>query len=191
MILTDIAGIPLDDARFEAFWARANEIGLLVHIHPTVPAVPGHASAFALTLAVAFMGETALAIARLTFAGIFERYPRIRWVFSHLGGTIPFIFHRLDTYYQQFPECREHITQPPSWYVRRVFYDTVSTHRPALRCTQETVGIGQMVFGSDYPHVPGGPRPFLAALDALDMSESQRADLLGGRALRLLNGQEG
>ncbi|MDQ2744882.1 MAG: amidohydrolase [Chloroflexota bacterium] len=191
MILTTVAGVTLDDPRFETFWAHANEVGLLVYVHPTVPASPGPASDYALSLGVAYLNETAMAIARLAFSGVFERYPRIRWIFSHLGGTIPLVLDRLDSYYRQFPECREHINRPPSEYLKRIFYDTVSTHRPALRCCQETVGINQMVFGSDYPHIPAGSRPFLEALDVLVASESERADLLGDRARRLLDGQAG
>lgn len=188
MLLTNIAGAALDDERFEPFWARADEISLLVYVHPTVPAAAGLASDYALTLAVAFMGDTTLAVSRLTFAGVFQRHPRIRWIFSHLGGSLPFVIHRLDSYYKQFPECSENISQPPSAYLKHLYYDTVSTHRPALRCAQETFGIGQLVFGSDYPHIPSGPQPFLDALNALDASKEERAELLGGRARRLLDG---
>lgn len=189
MLLTSVVGTPLDDARFESFWARANELDLLVHIHPTVPEVPGAASDFALTLGVGYMGETSLAMARLAFAGVFERYPRIRWVFSHLGGTLPFIFHRLDSYYRQFPECSEHISQPPTEYLKRVYYDTVSTHQPALRCSAETVGVDRLIFGSDYPHIPGGPCPFLEALDGIVMSKEEREAVVSGHAHSLLSGK--
>lgn len=188
MVLTNIAGEALDDPRFEGFWQQADELGLLVYVHSGPPAAVGLDADYALTLAVSFMGDTTLAVSRLIYSGVLQRYPRIRWVFSHLGGTLPLVIHRLDSYYRQFPECSENISQPPSAYLKRLYYDTVSTHRPALRCAQESFGISRLVFGSDYPHIPSGPRPFLDALDALDASEAERAEILGGRARRLLDG---
>ncbi len=188
MVLTNIAGEALDDPRFEGFWQRADELGLLVYVHPGPPAAVGLDADYALTLAVSFMGDTTLAVSRLVYSGVLQRYPRIRWVFSHLGGTLPFVIHRLDSYYRQFPENREKISEPPSEFLGRLYYDTVSTHGPALRCAQESFGISRLVFGSDYPHIPSGPRPFLDALDALDASEAERAEILGGRARRLLDG---
>ncbi len=189
MILTHVAGTPLDDPRFDMFWSVANDLRLLVHVHPTGPAAVGLMADFALTIAVGFQADTTLAAARLAFAGVFERYPDIRWVFSHLGGTLPFILPRLDSYYQQFPECRERAPKPPSVYLRKALYDTVSTHVPALRCACDTFGADRLVFGSDYPHVPGGPEPFLRAFEALELPEPERDQVLGSRAERLLDGK--
>jgi predicted TIM-barrel fold metal-dependent hydrolase len=95
---------------------------------------------------------------------------------------------RLDSYYRQFPECRERSPMPPSEYIKRLVFDTASTHRPALRCAADTFGLGRLVFGTDYPHVPGGAGPYLDALEATGAVGGERALLLGGRAARLLGG---
>lgn len=188
MLLTNIAGVALDDPKFEPFWQRANERNLLVYIHPGVPGEVGLASDYALALGIMFLADTMLALARLIYSGLLERYPNVRWVFSHLGGTTPMVVDRIEGYYKLFPECNENISQPPSEFLKRLYFDTVSRHRPAIRCAQETFGIDRLVFGSDYPHIPAGPRPFLEALDALEATEEEMAQVLGLRARRLLDG---
>jgi aminocarboxymuconate-semialdehyde decarboxylase len=120
---------------------------------------------------------------------VFERHRGIRWVFCHAGGTIPFMLPRLDNYYAQFPQCREHIDRPPSAILSEVVYDTATTHVPALRCTCDTFGADRLVFGSDYPHIPGGAGPYLDAVRALDLPAEEAAEVLGGRAVRLLRGE--
>lgn len=188
MILSNIDGEPLDSDRLEPFWEKANEDSLLVYVHPTVPDAPHH-DLNALSIAVGFFAETTLAIGRLAYSGIFARYPHIRWVFSHLGGTLPFLLPRLDSYWRQFEDCRQRCPQPPSEYVKGLLFDTASTHRPAIVCAADTLGLDRLVFGSDYPHVPGGSGPYLEALSVLGMDPKAYAELVGGRAQTLLRGE--
>jgi predicted TIM-barrel fold metal-dependent hydrolase len=145
---------------------------------------------YAMALGLDFLAETTNAIGRMVYSGLLLQYPGIKWIFSHLGGTAPFLIHRFDNYYRQFPECREHISQPPSQILRSVFFDTVSTHVPAMCCAFETFEAGQFLFGTDYPHVPGGldvfVQTFTAAADAVKMSESDRLGIQGANAARLL-----
>jgi aminocarboxymuconate-semialdehyde decarboxylase len=187
MILTNIDGVPLDDPKFEPFWEAADERRLLTYVHPTVPDAE-HLDDFALAIGVGFLGDTNLALARLSYSGVFERYPRIRWVFSHLGGTLPFMLPRLDNYYRQFPECRERAPKPPTEYIGNLTFDTASSHRPAIRCAVDTLGLDRLVFGSDYPHVPGGVAPYLDALGGFAATDAEEEELLSGRARRLLAG---
>lgn len=189
MLLTNVNGVPLDDERFEPFWQAANDRHLLVYVHPTVPEVGDTMQDHALAISVGFFQDTNLAISRLAYSGVFERYPDIRWVFSHLGGTLPFMLPRLDSYWRQFPDARAKSPRPPSEYIRELVFDTATTHKPALTCACDTFGFDRLVFGSDYPHVPGGPGPFLDVLDVLGASGEDRAALLGGRARRLLDGE--
>lgn len=188
MLLTNVDGIPLDDQRFEPFWQEANRRRLLTYVHPTVPSAE-HLDDFALAIGVGFFGDTTLALARLAYSGVFERYPDIRWVFSHLGGTMPFMLPRLDNYHRQFPDCQEHCPHRPSEYIKRLVFDTATTHRPAIRCAVDTLGADRLVFGSDYPHVPGGIAPFLDALAEVGAEGADYEQLTRGRAETLLSGQ--
>lgn len=190
MILSNVNGVPLDDARYEPFWEAANDLDLLLYVHPTVPDAPHH-DTYALAIAVGFFSETTLTIARLAYGGVFARYPRIRWVFSHLGGTLPFMLPRLDSYWRQFEDAREQCPRPPTEYAAGLMFDTASKHVPAIQCTVDTLGWDRLVFGSDYPHVPGGTKPYLDALEPFDLTSGQRAGLLETRARSLLDGPAG
>jgi aminocarboxymuconate-semialdehyde decarboxylase len=166
-LCTTIDRKTLDDPVFEPLLAELSRREVPVHVHPTTPCCTDGVREYALALALDFLAETTNAIARLTYSGTFDKYPGIRWVFSHLGGTTPFLIHRFDNYFRQFPECREHIDRPPSEILRNVWFDTVTTHAPALRCALETFDVSQFVFGTDYPHVPGGLGPFTSLVEEL------------------------
>jgi predicted TIM-barrel fold metal-dependent hydrolase len=187
-ILSNIDGMPLDDPALDPFWEAANDMELLVYVHPTVPDAPHH-DTFALSIAVGFFNESPLTVARLSYAGHFERWPKIRWVFSHLGGTLPMLLGRLDSYWRQFEECRERAPRPPSEYARQLVFDTASKSEPSLCCAADVLGADRLVFGTDFPHVPGGPGPYLEALSCLGLSSADLAELLGGRARRLIAGE--
>ena len=188
MILTNTDGELLDSPRLEPFWERAAELGALVYVHPSLPADISGLQDYSLAIALGFFHDTNLALARLTFGGVFERHKGIRWVFSHLGGTMPFLAPRLDIFARQFSQCREHIDKPPTEYLAGLVYDTAVTHAPAMRCAVETVGADRLVYGSDYPHTPGGSGPYIQAVEELGLPEAEQAEVLGGRARRLLAG---
>ena len=155
--------------------------------HPTVACCTDGLREYAMSLAMGFMADTMYAVGRLAYAGTIDRFPGIRWIFTHLGGTIPFVLPRYDNYYTQFPECSEKIDRPPSEIMRDVYYDTVTMHAPALRCAIDTVGVDQLVFGSDYPHVPGGIDRFVTVLNSVGLSEHE-LDRIGRRTAAGLMG---
>jgi predicted TIM-barrel fold metal-dependent hydrolase len=185
-LCTTIDGLPLDSPTLVPLWQALHELEVAVLIHPTVGCSTQGLEDFALSLVVGFVAETTTAIARLLFSGVLERYPAIRWIFTHAGGSVPFIVNRFDTYAMQFPDCRDAVSRKPSEILSRLHFDTVTTHGPALRCAVETFGPGQFLFGSDYPHVPDGLVPFVDVLDELELGHSGRLSIERGNASRLL-----
>src|SRR3989304_7466639 len=100
-----------------------------------------------------FLMDTPLAAAHLVYAGVPERFPRIKWVLGHLGGAIPYLAERLDRGYHAFSECRAHIPRPPSTYLQQNFYyDTVNFDPRAIRLAVGFAGYDHILAGSDYPH---------------------------------------
>ena len=166
MVTTTIDRRDLDSPQFAPLWAELSARKTVILVHPTTGRSTLGVRDYALALGLDFLAETTRCIARLVYSGTLEAYPGIRWIFSHLGGTTPFLIDRFDNYFQQFPECREKISRRPSEILRAVYFDTVTTHEPALRCALDTFDAGQFVFGTDYPHVPGGLDRFTATLDA-------------------------
>ncbi|HEX9730539.1 MAG TPA: amidohydrolase family protein [Thermoanaerobaculia bacterium] len=186
MLYGNAGGVPLADPRFWPIYERANRHGLVLYIHPTYPVGVEAMQEYMLMPLVGFMFDTTLAAAHLVYAGIPERYPRIRWVLGHLGGAIPYLAERLDRGYHAFAACRRHISEPPSFYLRRFYYDTVNFDPASLRLAIEFAGADQLVAGSDYPHMIGSLGRMLESLRALGLGAEDEAKVLGGNALRLL-----
>jgi aminocarboxymuconate-semialdehyde decarboxylase len=134
---------------------------------------------------VGFLFDTTLAAAKLVFAGVPERYPRIKWVLGHLGGAIPYIAERLDRGWRAFGECRTQIDRPPSEYLRRFHFDTVNFDPRALRFAADFGGVGQLLGGSDYPHAIGSIPLMKESIAAASFTATERAQILGGNTGRV------
>jgi aminocarboxymuconate-semialdehyde decarboxylase len=134
---------------------------------------------------VGFLFDTTIAASHLVFSGVAERYPNIKWVLSHLGGAIPYLAERLDRGFHAFKECRAHISQPPSEYLKRWYYDTVNFDKNALELAIKFAGADHILAGSDYPHAIGSIPGMKQALSSLDVSESDKAAIFGGNAAKL------
>jgi len=116
-----------------------------------------------------------------------EKFPRIRWVLSHLGGAIPYLAERLDRGFHAFRECRAHIGRPPSEYLKQFYYDTVNFDGHALQLAVSFAGADHILAGSDYPHQIGSIPAMLGSIRGLPISEEDRAKILGGNAARLFH----
>ena len=127
MLFSNVNGIGLDDERFWPIYEVANDRGAVLMIHPTYPVGVEAMREYWLMPLNGFLFDTTLAASKLVFSGVVKRYPRIRWVLGHLGGTIPYLAERLDRGFRAFKECRAHIDEPPTSYLKRHFwYDTVN-----------------------------------------------------------------
>ena len=186
MLFSNVNGVPLADPRFEPLYAEADRLGAVLHIHPTNPASVTGMTEYWLTALVGFLFDTSLAAAHLVFAGIPERYPRVRWVLAHLGGAIPYLAERLDRGWRAFPECREHVKRAPSEYLREFYFDTVNFDPAALRLAVDFAGADHVLAGSDYPHMIGSIALMKESLTALRVSPEERAKILGGNTAALL-----
>jgi len=186
MVFSNVNGVALSDPRFWPLYELADGLGAVLYIHPTNPVGVEAMMDYWLMPLVGFLFDTTLAAASLVFSGVAERFPRIQWVLGHLGGAIPYLAERLDRGFHAFPECRLHITRPPSEYLKNFYYDTVNFDPHALRLAVEFAGAGHILAGSDYPHQIGSIPKMLESIRALDIPEAQKAEILGPNAARLL-----
>jgi len=185
MLFSNINGVALADERFEALYAEADRLCAVLHIHPTSPVGVEAMTDYWLMPLVGFLWDTTLAAAKLVFAGVPERYPRIKWVLGHLGGAIPYIAERLDRGWRAFGECRAQIERPPSEYLRRFYFDTVNFDARALRFAADFGGVSQLLGGSDYPHAIGSIELMKQSIASAAFSGAERAEILGGNANRI------
>lgn len=181
LIGSNIQGTPLNDEDFEQFYETIDSLDVPLFIHPMTPAGVEAMGEYRLAPLVGFENEITMAIARLIFDGVLERHD-IDIHLSHLGGTAPYLIERLNNGYRAYPECRQFIDRLPGEYFAEVYYDMVSFHPPALRCALESVGAGQLMVGSDYPHVIGNLERAVADVDELRLTASERQAMKGDNA---------
>jgi aminocarboxymuconate-semialdehyde decarboxylase len=186
MVFSNVNGTPLADAAYEPLWKKANALNALVYIHPAHPASVQGMEEYWLTALVGFLFDTTLAAAHLVFAGVQERYPRIRWMLTHMGGALPYLAERCDRGYEAFADCRRNISKPPTEYFKQFYYDTVNFNPDAIDFAIAFAGADHIVAGSDYPHQIGSIPKMLDAIGKIDVSAEEKEMILGGNAARLL-----
>jgi aminocarboxymuconate-semialdehyde decarboxylase len=187
MLFSNVNGVGLDDRRFWDLYGEANDRDAILMIHPTFPVGVEAMRDYWLMPLNGFLFDTTLAASKLVFSGVVRRFPRIRWVLGHLGGTIPYLAERLDRGWRAFRECRQHIDEPPTHYLKRHFYyDTVNFAQGPLKLAIEFAGAGRILAGSDYPHKIGSISLMLDALRSLPIPDADKAGILGENARQLL-----
>jgi aminocarboxymuconate-semialdehyde decarboxylase len=185
MLFSNVNGVALADSRYWPLYETANSLDAILHIHPTAPVGVEAMTEFWLMPLVGFLMDTTLAAARLVFAGLPEKFPRIRWVLSHLGGAIPYLAERLDRGFYAFRECRANIGHPPSDYLKQFYYDTVNFDANALQLAISFAGVDHILAGSDYPHQIGSIPSMIESIHTLSISDVDRAKILHANATRL------
>src|SRR5438477_644864 len=137
--------------------------------------------------------DSCLALSRLIVKGIFEQFPKLKLVASHLGGGICEIIGRMDYAYELRddplilgPYEPLRITRKPSDYLRMMYFDTVSYHGPAVECAIKTVGADRLIFGTDAPMLIALKRRGLDLIGQLGLDAAAKDKILGGTAKALL-----
>lgn len=185
MQLANVDGASLTEARFASVWKEIDRRGLPVLIHPSAPPGTKHLDVFRYNLiaSVGFMFDTSLAVSRMIFDGFFDRYPDVKIIAAHGGGTLPYIAGRLDICHANMPAARQKISQRPSKYLKRIYYDSVVFQQESLELAIKVGGADKVLYGSDYPHNIGDMKGCLARVDALP--PKQRDAVRGGNAMRI------
>lgn len=186
MLYSNANGVALSDEMFWPLYEKANELKAVFYIHPTYPVGVEAMTEFMLMPLLGFTFDTTLAAAKLVFTGIPERYPHIKWVLGHLGGTIPYLAERLDRGYEAFKECRVHIDRPPSYYLRQFYYDTVNFDINALEFAVDFAGADHVIAGSDYPHQIGSISKMIESISKMNLTASDKAKIYCENSMKLL-----
>lgn len=163
---TSVAGQPLDEPRFDVFWAAANELRSPVFIHPAYNAAHPRLDQFYLDNVIGNMLETTIAAERLICAGILDRHPELRILLAHSGGYFPYQAGRLRHARGVRPELSVAPADP--WaYLDRLWFDTITHDAIALQFLVDRVGADRVVFGTDLPFDMAPPTPVDEVRDAL------------------------
>lgn len=186
LLFSHVNGASLDEEPFLPLWERLDDLGAPVFIHPTSPHALARIEEYRLAAVVGFLFDTTVAVARLIYSGVLERFPNVRLVIGHLGGTLPYLVERMDRGFEAYEECRKHISRPPSSYLKEHWIDTVNFNPSALQAALGVMGAGHLVFGSDFPHEVGDVAKALGSVRGMGLSDEEESAVLGGNAARLL-----
>jgi len=148
---TTMETVPLDDRRFDPFFATAAELAVPVVLHPYYVGTRPHLADFYMTNLTGNPMETCIAASRLMLSGFLDRHPRLKVVLVHAGGFMPYQIGRLDHGFRVRPETKAATASPPSSYLRRFWYDTITHARAPLAFLIDLVGPDRVVFGTDLP----------------------------------------
>ena len=152
-----VAGRQLDDPEFIPLWEELERRRAVLFFHPVgAGGGPGTAD-YGLTWMVGAPLEDSVTALRLVLSGLVMRYPNVKIIVPHLGGTIPFLLQRIDNsaVLSRAFDTGIHLDGPPSQYLKKLWYDTVSSHPSALRCSCECFGANRLLLGTDWPYLAG------------------------------------
>jgi aminocarboxymuconate-semialdehyde decarboxylase len=122
----------------------------------------------------------------MIFGGVFERFPDLKVCVVHGGGYLPFYPARFDHAYHARDDCREHISRPPSSYLRQLYFDTMVFDPEDLGTLIARYGADHVLLGTDYPYDMGETDPVGLISSVEGMDDKERSLVLGGNAARLL-----
>ena len=146
-----IASRPLDDAAFAPFFAELDRRGMVVFLHPVGCGCGPFLEDLGLDFPLGAPFEDSIAAIRLVLGGVIHRFPKIRFIVPHLGGTLPFLITRLDG-----SSVGRGWEYKPSEHLKRLWYDSINGNVAALRCAREAFGADRLLLGTDFPHVAAG-----------------------------------
>jgi predicted TIM-barrel fold metal-dependent hydrolase len=167
----------LGDARFAPLLAELNRRAAVAYVHPTVASccqnlVPDLSPAF---LELPF--DTTRTIANLLYSGSLSRYRRIRWIFAHGGGSLPFLANRLSQWARARPDLAARLPDGPMAELQRLNFDTASvTNAQSLAALGRFVPWTQVLFGTDFPYVRTLPQRDELASNLSSAAERQAVE---------------
>ena len=186
----NVGGVEFSDPRFHPVWAKAEELGAVLFIHPQ--GVPELNKRFAgngwLGNTIGNPLDTTIALSHLIFEGTLDRFPGLKVIAAHGGGFLPSYADRSDHACMVNPrECNPavQLRKKPSEYLNQLYFDSLVFSPEAIRHLQRQVGAAQIVLGSDYPY-PWQLAPVDHVMACDSLSDEQKVGVLSGNAARLL-----
>jgi aminocarboxymuconate-semialdehyde decarboxylase len=180
----NVGGVYLGEPPFRPLWEEIARRGLVVFIHPDGVRDPWFQK-YSLWNSVGQPIEEARVLASLIYEGLLEDLPELTIIVSHGGGYLPHYYGRLDRNVHNMPESTVHISQPPSAYLRRLFYDTCVYEPSTLSALVRQVGADHVLMGSDWPVGEADPIGFVQRCPELS-DPGDRDAVLGQTAAALL-----
>jgi predicted TIM-barrel fold metal-dependent hydrolase len=185
-LMTSYENKYLGDESFAPVWAELNRRKAVAYTHPLTPDCCRNTVKGLPPGVVEYATDTTRTIASLVFSGTAARYPDIRWIFSHSGGTMPFLLSRFTRQEVDMKErAKERMPNGVMHELRKFHYDTAQgNHSGALAALMKVVAPSQVLFGTDFPFRDGAEE--IAGLSAFQFRPGDLRAIERDNALMLL-----
>jgi aminocarboxymuconate-semialdehyde decarboxylase len=185
-----VNGEELSDPKYHPFWAKAEQMGVLIFIHPQGTAEMNATTRFKgngiLDNIIGNPLETTIALSHLIFEGTLDKFPGLKICAAHAGGFLPSYAGRSDQGCLTFPDrCTRTLAKKPTEYLKQLYYDNIIFTPEGMRHLIAETGVGQVVLGTDFPY-PWTKTAVELVLATPGLSDADRVAILGGTAANLL-----
>jgi aminocarboxymuconate-semialdehyde decarboxylase len=188
VLFSNSNGVYLGDARFEPVFEELERRGAVVFVHPTASPDPAAHQLGLPDSLIDFTADTTRAIAEMHYSNRFARTPNVKYIFSHAGGTAPYLAGRWGIVDEMNVIPGGEARGPVADTLRRLYWDTALSYGdPVLRMLRDVVGLDQVLFGSDFPYL----RRDLAVScvqrleQTGELTTDERARVMSGNAIQL------
>jgi aminocarboxymuconate-semialdehyde decarboxylase len=184
---TSVLDQNFSDPRFHPVWAKAEELGAVLFMHPASPPelkkrLLGNGF---LINTVGLPLATTIALEHLIFEGTLDKFPRLKVIAAHGGGFLPSYAPRSDIVCEVSPvNCKVNLKKKPTEYLKEIYYDSILFTPEGLRHLVAQVGASQVMLGTDHP-IPWEEHPVDHIFATATLSDDDRVAILGGNAERV------
>lgn len=174
----------LGDPSYKPVLEELNRRKAVVYVHPVVANCCSRLAIPTFPAVIEVPHDTTRTVTSLLLTGSFTRYPDIKWIFSHAGGTIPMMAGRIAAFYDQNPRFKESAPEGAAAQLAKLYYDTANaTSAPAMAALLKLVPASQVTYGTDYPYFPLDQNK---NLQKLGLSAADIRAIENGNAVRLI-----
>ena len=192
-IATNVNHRYYESDEFDPFWAMAQDLDVLVFMHPENPAGTELMGSFGLRLVCGNPADTTLSLGILIYSGVFDRFPKLKLCTCHGGGFFPYHVSRFDREFLTGKQATRRADRPnaprcklmPSAYLKNLYFDTLVYDVETLEFLRRKVGAEQLMLGTDFPYVLGDWQG-VDKIASLSCAEIEKSAILEGNARRLL-----
>ena len=192
-IATNVNHRYYDSEEFDPFWAKAEELDVLVFMHPDNPAGTELMDSFGMRLVCGNPADTTLSLGLLIYSGVFDRFPNLKLCTCHGGGFFPYHVGRFDREFATGQQAIRRAGRPnmpkcssvPSAYLKNLYFDTLVYDVETLDFLRRKVGAEHLMLGTDFPYILGDWQ-CVDKVEALSCSALDKEAILSGNARKVL-----
>ncbi len=185
-LATNVAGEELSAPRLEPFFAKAEELDLFLFLHPVGFNQGGRLINHHFGNLIGNPLDTTVCIMHLIFDGTLARHPGLKICVAHGGGFLSAYPARMDHAYHAREDCRLHIEEPPTTYLKQLYFDTMVFGDDQLKYLIDKYGPDRVLLGTDYCADMGETDPLGLVESIADLSQDDRDAICGLNAAALL-----